>query len=292
VPTGWFPVAFSPEPIDPEIPCGGPTTVNKIYHFVSGMPRSGSTLLMNILGQNPRFHVTGTSGVLDLIFGLRNNWEKHPEFQAAPDEAAKIRVMRGILDSFYANVEAPIVFDKSRGWLSLLEMAEMLLQRKAKVLVPVRDLRDILASFEKLWRETSKIAQVPQEAKFYHDYQTVEGRCAVLARGDQVVGLAYNRIKDALQRGFRDRMHFVHYEKLTAEPEKTLRAIYEFLEEPYFPHDFDNVKQITWENDEVYGIKGLHNIRSKVEPVKSRHLEILGAEVANLYKPPYPWTGK
>src|SRR5688500_109458 len=133
--------------------------MNKTYYFVSGMPRAGSTLLMNILAQNPRFHVTGTSGIMDVIFGIRNTWDKHVEFQATPDEDAKLRVMRGILDGFYANVDKPVVFDKSRGWLSLLEMAETILSHKAKVLVPVRDLREILASWEKLWRETSKTRQ-------------------------------------------------------------------------------------------------------------------------------------
>jgi sulfotransferase len=264
--------------------------MEKAYHFVSGMPRSGSTLLMNILGQNPRFHVTATSGIMDVIFQIRNTWEQHAEFLAAPDESAKLRVMRGILDSYYAEAGKPVVFDKCRGWLSLLEMAETLIERKARVLVPVRDLRDTLASFEKIWRETSRTAQTPQEAKFYYDYQTVEGRCAVLVRGDQMVGLAYNRIKDALQRGFRDRMHFVHFEKLTNQPEKTIRAIYDFLDEPPFQHDFENVQQITWENDEVYGMKGLHDIRQKVEPAPSRYPEILGPAASETYKPPYPWT--
>jgi sulfotransferase len=264
--------------------------MTKTYHFVSGMPRAGSTLLMNILGQNPRFHVTATSGIMDVIFQIRNTWEQHAEFMAAPDEPAKLRVMRGILESYHADTDRPVVFDKCRGWLSLLEMAETLLERKAKVLVPVRDLRDILASFEKIWRRTSRTAQTPQEAKFYYDYQTVEGRCAVLVRGDQMVGLAYNRIKDALQRGFRDRMHFVHFEKLTGQPEQTIRAIYDFLEEPPYQHDFENVQQITWENDEVYGMKGLHDIRRKVEPGPSRCLEILGKDVADMYKPPHPWT--
>ena len=219
--------------------------MNKIYHFVSGMPRAGSTLLMNILGQNPRFHVTGTSGIMDVIFGIRNTWDKHVEFQASPDEEGKLRVMRGILDAYYANVDKPVVLDKSRGWLSLLEMAEILLGRKAKVLVPVRDLREILASWEKLWRETSKTRQRGEEPQFYYEFQTVEGRCDVWVRGDQPIGLAFNRIKDAIQRGFRDRMHFVHFEKLTSQPEKTMRAIYDFLEEPHFQHDFNNVKQIT-----------------------------------------------
>jgi sulfotransferase len=263
--------------------------MNKTYHFVSGMPRAGSTLLMNILGQNPRFHVTGTSGIMDVIFGIRNTWDKHIEFQASPDEQGKLRVMRGILDAYYANVEKPIVFDKSRGWLSLLEMAETLIERKAKVLVPVRDLRDIVASWEKLWRETSKTRQRAEEPQFYYEFQSVEGRCDVWVRGDQPIGLAFNRIKDALQRGFRDRMHFVHFEKLTASPEKTMRGIYEFLGEDYFPHDFDHVEQITWEDDAVHGMKGLHDIRPKVEPVKSQYLQILGKQAAETLKGPYPW---
>lgn len=36
----------------------------KKYYFISGLPRSGSTLLANILAQNPRFHATATSGIL------------------------------------------------------------------------------------------------------------------------------------------------------------------------------------------------------------------------------------
>jgi sulfotransferase len=263
--------------------------MNKTYHFVSGMPRAGSTLLMNILGQNPRFHVTGTSGIMDVIFGIRNTWDKHIEFQANPDEEGKLRVMRGILDAYYANIDKPVVFDKSRGWLSLLEMAETLLERKAKVLVPVRDLREIAASWEKLWRQTSKTRQRGEEPQFYYEFQSVEGRCDVWVRGDQPIGLAFNRIKDAVQRGFRDRMHFVHFEKLTSNPKNTLNAIYDFLGEERFQHDFDHVKQITWEDDAVYGMKGLHDIRSKVEPVTSQYLQIIGKQAAETLKGPYPW---
>ena len=40
--------------------------------FQSSLPRSGSTLLSNIVGQNPEFHVTPTSGLLDLLKGARH----------------------------------------------------------------------------------------------------------------------------------------------------------------------------------------------------------------------------
>lgn len=257
---------------------------DKTYYFIAGLPRSGSTLLANILAQNPRFHTTSTSGIMDVMFGVRNNWDKLVEFQAAPNDSAKLRVLRGILNSYYADVDKPVVFDKCRGWLSLLEMAETVLGYKAKVLVPVRDIRDTLSSFEKLWRETSKVSQVPQEAPNYFKFQTVQGRCDVWLSADQPLGLAYNRITDALTRGFRDRMYLVDFDDLTREPEETMKGIYTFLGEQYFKHDFNNVKQVTWEDDSVHGFKGLHDIRSKVEPMPAQWPTVLGQWVEGFNK--------
>lgn len=254
----------------------------KTYYFVAGMPRSGSTLLCNILAQNPRFHVTGTSGIMDIMFGVRNSWDNLIEFKAAPNEAAKVRVLRGILDSYYSNEERPVVFDKCRGWLSLIEMAEMVLGHNAKILVPVRDIRDVLASFEKLWRANNKGSQSRTESENYFEFQSVEGRVRAWMQPNQPVGLAYNRIIDALKRGFSDRMLFVDFDDMTANPKETFKKIYEFLGEQYFEHDFDNVEQVTWENDEVHGMKGLHDIRQKVKPVESNRKEILGDFVENL----------
>ncbi len=248
----------------------------KTFHFIAGMPRSGSTLLCNILAQNPRFHTTGTSGIMDVMFNVRNVWDNLIEFKAAPDEAAKTRVLRGILESYYSTQPNPVVFDKCRGWLSLLEMAEAVLGRKAKVLVPVRDLRDVLASFEKLWRDKSKTRQVGQESANYFRFQTAQGRTEVWMQPDQPVGLAYARITDALNRGFGDRMFLVDFDDLTRNPNETMKAIYNFLDEPFFEHDFENVKQVTWEDDSVHGFAGLHDIRPKVAPIEPQWPKILG----------------
>src|SRR4051812_24056449 len=126
--------------------------MSKSIHFISGLPRSGSSLLANLLAQNPKFHVSPTSGVLDVLFLVRNSWDKLIEFQANPANEQKLLVLHGILESFYSNVEKPVVFDRSRSWVAHLEMAEAILNHQAKVLVPVRDVRDIIASFEKLYR--------------------------------------------------------------------------------------------------------------------------------------------
>lgn len=259
---------------------------DKTIHVIAGLPRSGSTLLANILAQNPRFEATATSAILAIILNIREQWD--PLFAATPNEQAKIDVMRGVLHSYYRQSTRPVVFDKCRGWLAALETAELLLERKVKVLVPVRDMRDILASFEKLWRHNASTTQIPQEKKYPLQFESLEGRCDVWLQKAEPLGLAYMRIEDALARGFRDRLHFVHFEQLTRRPGETMRKIYDFLEEAPFEHDFDHVEQVTWEDDAVHGFKGLHDIRPKVEPIAPQYPNVLG-KLAEKYKGTYVW---
>lgn len=246
-------------------------SAEKTIYFVAGLPRSGSTLLMNILGQNPRFYVTPTSGILDMLSQVRNQWDKNDANQARDrreNELLKRNVLRGMLLGYFAHVEQPVCFDKSRFWLEYLEMAEALLggKDKVKVLVSVRDLRDVVASFERLYRKTSALSQVPLEAAEPLKCKTALGRFELFVHDAQPVGRAFNAVRDALTRGWRKNMHFIDYADLTGKPQQTLEGIYRFLGEPGCQHNFEHVEQITLEDDFVYGFKDLHVIRAKVEP--------------------------
>ena len=211
-------------------------------HMLSGMPRSGSTLLANILAQNPKIHSTCTSGCMDVMFGTRNQWDNLIEHKAAPpDSDTKRRVLGGILTSDHADKKEPIVIDKCRGWINMIETAEFALGRKIKIIVPVRDLRDVLSSFEKLWQKHRGNGPVLGEQDNYAQFQSLEGRLQYWMRQDQVVGLAFTRVLDALHRGFSDRLHFVDYDQLTQQPAETLNAIYEFLGEQPFAHNFEHI---------------------------------------------------
>lgn len=250
----------------------------KIY-FISGTARSGSTILSNILCQNPLLHATETSGCLDVLFGIRNQWNALIEHKAHPSPERLHNVLRAVFEGYYEDIAKPIVVDRSRGWLAYIEFVENILQEKMKIIVPVRPVADILASFEVLHRETSKVRQPPGEVENYFQFQTVKGRCDYWLRNDQVVGISLNRLSDAMRRGYTDRLHFVDFYTLTANPKKVLKGIYDFLDLEYFDHDFDHVEQVTEENDEVHGYVNLHKIRNKVESVKSRAIEVLGKDL-------------
>ena len=243
---------------------------DKTIYFLAGLPRSGSTLLANILAQNPRLHVTPTSGIVDMLVTVRNGWDRNDAFQAMArglSEQVKERVLRAMLQAYFAHVGQPVCIDKNRYWAEFLEMAEVLVggRQRVKVLVTVRDLRDVLASFERLYRKTSALGQLPQEAATALKFKTALGRVEAFADDAQPVGRAYNAIRDAVTRGWKDRMHFVDYDDLTRTPEATLEQIYRFLGETPHRHDFANVEQVTFEDDFVYGFKDLHTIRARVE---------------------------
>ena len=250
----------------------------KKFFFVSGMPRSGSTLLCNILNQNPDIYASATSGLLEIMFLIRNKWDTFIEMQAQDELLSSIQkqnVLSGVLESAYSHRDEGIVFDKSRGWLAHIELLEWIYSN-VKILVPVRNVTDILASFERIWRSATKDKQPNFEQDNYLKFQTVEGRCEIWAGETQPVGLAYNRIKDALHRGHKDKMFFVRYERLTQYPDVVIQNIYDFLGLPGFEHDFENVRQLTHENDRVHGLGDLHTIRPKVEPNPSNWYDWLG----------------
>jgi sulfotransferase len=153
------------------------------------------------------------------------------------------------------------------------------------VIVPVRPIPDVLASFEKLYRASATSRQIPGEMENYFQFQSVEGRCDYLMQPNGVVGLAQIRIADAIRRGLADRLLFVEFDRLTQAPEAVIRGIYEFLGEPYYPHDCENVEQVTREDDAIHGYDNMHRIRKKVRPVPKEARKILGDDLVQKYMP-------
>ena len=267
------------------------------FRFVSGLPRAGSTLLMNILAQNPALRCSkSTSGLHDVMFGVRNNWDKLIEHQAeekGPDLEKLARVLASIMEGYYGPHKPEGCVDKGRGWLSLIEMTEAAMGEKARIVVPVRDLAEIVASFEKLWRANAGTSQQVQDSADYFAAQTIIGRARVLLQGNMTVGLAVNRLRDAIDRGLGDRLYLMDFDTFCAGPEEELKKIYEFWGfDWYEDHDFENVEQVTSERDGiVHGIPGLHTIRKKVSPVPHCADQILGAPFSKELSEASFWKG-
>jgi sulfotransferase len=259
--------------------------------FQSSMPRSGSTMLQNILAQNPDFYATPTSGVLELIFAARGNYTNSPEFKAQDPELMKngyLAFCKKGMDAFYeAITDKKYVIDKSRGWGIHYDFLKSVRGEEPKIICMVRDIRDVFCSMEKNFRKN------PEKASSILDWSKMQGT-TVHKRIDiwiqnPPVGMAIERLSEMIRMGIDKKILFVKYEDLCLYPDKEMIRIYSYLDVPYFEHDFDNIEQVTKEDDEVYGVFGDHTIRKKLSLTPSTAKQVLGDDVYLWITKNYRW---
>ncbi len=254
-------------------------------HFVGGLPRSGSTALISLLAQNSRIHGAPISGLASMFSGIHLNWDKSDFHQELPNPAAKKRVLRALLEHYH-ETDRPLILDKDRHWMAQMDLLEEVLERPIKMLVPVRPMPEVVASFEALYRKNPLAMQGPDEALGANS--TIATRAAYFAGNNGPIGLAYNAMKDAVTRGYLDRMLFIDYNKLMSAPKMQLRRIYEFLEEPYFEHNLHHVEQAAKSDWRPHKLPGLHDVRTEFKKDYKPARQILG-DVYGLYDLPEPW---
>lgn len=262
--------------------------------YQSSLPRSGSTLLQNILAQNPDVYATPTSGVLELIFAARANYTNSPEFKAQDVELMKNGYQsfcKEGMNAFYnAITDKKYVIDKSRGWGIHYDFLKFIRNEEPKIICMVRDLRDIFASMENNFRKH------PEKQSEILDWSqgkgtTVPKRIDIWAQSPPV-GLAIERLSEMFRTGVSEKVLFVKFEDLCLYPDTEMMRIYRYLDIPHFKHDFDNIQQVTKEDDEIYGAFGDHVIRTKLEPVSSKAKSLLGKDVTDWIWTNYEWFFK
>src|ERR1044071_448789 len=237
------------------------------YHFISGLPRSGSTLLAALLRQNPRLHAGMTSPMAALFSGMLNQCSAGSEYASMIDVPRRRQLLRGMFDSFYADVQCEVVFDTSRGWCARMP-AVLDLFPEAKVIACVRNVAWVMHSLERLYR-----ANPYENTKLFNDdseRNNVYSRVETLAQRNRLVGYAWSALKEAYYGEQASALLRVEYELLAQAPEKCLRLVYDFIGEPWFEHDFDHVHYDAPEFDQALGLSGLHKVRPKVAAVARR----------------------
>jgi len=209
------------------------------FHFISGLPRSGSTLTAALLRQNPRFHAGMTGPVAGLFEGVISQVSAGSEISTMVNDEQRGRILRGLFDSYYADRDEPVIFDTSRSWTAQLP-ALMKLFPEAKVICLVRDVAWVMDSMERQFRnnafENTRLFNNPGERS------SVYTRVEAMAGANRLVGFPYHALREACYSQFADRLILIEYDMLTQRPNEVMPLLYKFLGEEPFEHDFENVQ--------------------------------------------------
>lgn len=229
--------------------------MTKTIHFCAGLPRSGSTVLMNILQQNPDVFTTSTCALSDLLHHHILIKSRYREFHQAMDADQVDKAMYGLIHGatqgwFSGLTEKPVVISKNRSWTHLLH-----LYPNSKTIAIIRDLRDIVESFEKLsnnilalhsFSNNNTMIPAMSQAEKYSYYFNEENAFSVALAQD------LPRLMDRWVKNKNDTM-FIRYEDFIKDPVYILKKIYWFLNLNNYEHDLNNIKQNElFEHDNAY----------------------------------------
>lgn len=271
----------------------------KKYHFMGGLPRSGSTLLSSILNQNPRFDSGSSSPVLPLMHTIIDHLWNNELYHAYPKPQQASDIVKNIAYQWYGDTTAPVIFDKNRAWPARLDLIKGHLNiENPKIICPVRDTDEILTSF------ISMIHRNPfhegQEKINFIDEQLVkqnipindENRCIQIAEAQGgILFEAWNAMIQGINQGYSQYMYFVDYNHLITNPQETINNLYEFLEEEPYEHDFSNIFNKHEENDlNTYGLGDMHKVRQELKKTSPDPKDILPESILGRYKQMEFWN--
>lgn len=262
----------------------------KKFHVITGLPRAGSTLLCNILNQNPKFWASSTSSLPGLLNGISNYWGSSIEVRSLLNTKPKDtqnrmeKATRALVSAWHEQADKRnIIFDKSRGWTHNALMLKQLYPN-AKIIVCVRDLRNVFSSMEKQHRKNPLL--------------NVEGTNldrAIFNRADRafsdngVIGNPLLGIADIIRRKIPD-VVYVQSEALTFDPEQVMRQLYKQLGEPYYKHDFKNIKDTSEDPDGFYLGKYPHEGSGEVKANNPHEfIEYVSKDILDLIMQKFQW---
>lgn len=243
--------------------------VDKKYYFMAGLPRSGSTLLASILNQNPDIYVSAQSPLPNILGAAYNQYQSKENLDSSRFDDI-YNVMEHIIPLFYEKHPEKHVIDKNFAWLDPhpYVILEHHLKNDIRVICPVRDVMEILASWNRLCEEDKdneydKIIMKGDKSK----------RPIADKRADYFMNLdneesgirsSIENMKRILYPQFKDNIMLVEYNDLVSDTQNTVNEVYDFLEIEHFEHNFSSIKT-AHEYADVWGVKGHHDIKSNIE---------------------------
>ena len=232
---------------------------DKAYHFITGLPRSGSTLLSAILKQNPRFHASITDSLASMVKGVIETSQDTPGMKSEVPVERRKNTVKGLFNGFYEHVNKPVIFNTNRAWTLLTPQVKEMYPN-SKMIVCVRDINWVLDSFETVHRRNPMSTNTVTGGLG----GTVYSRVEMLMDEKGVVGFPYIGIKQAITSDEKNMLMLVEYNQFCKTPEQIMKSIYSFIGEEYYQHDFNNVEGSWDEYDAEIGIN-LHQVKRKVE---------------------------
>lgn len=263
----------------------------KNFYFIAGLQRSGGTLISAILNQNPDVWAAPTSPLLGMMQTLTETFDtqQNQDFDRSLDI---VNTLKGIPQNFYESRHETNIIDKNHWWSTpdALNVVHKYIQEdmsQIKVICPVRNILEILASFNTIIEKTPESIgnnNIDKGALRFTapDLSPADRRAEFLMMPNQDVQTHLFGMRQANNPKHRHIFHFVEYDNLVADPKTEIDKIYDFLGIEKFEHDFNNLKSQE-KPDSSTGMYNLHTVRPSIEKKSVDPTSVFSPEIIQRY---------
>jgi sulfotransferase len=226
--------------------------VGKNFNLISGMPRTGSTLLSSILNQNENIRSEGFSPVCRVCWDINEIFSSsvcHDEFLSANKDIDKIKkeTILSFIYKYYNLSEEQFIFDKSVSWLlpANQNLAKFIFGENVKTIVLERPFVEVVESY----------INILEKNNIEINYENIFLNTPLLRSVAGVICSNLFPSKNFLR---------ISYSDIVFDTEKTIENIYDFFEIKKYNHDYNNIRCIYPENEKYMGISGINQINKKI----------------------------
>lgn len=247
--------------------------MTKTYHFLSGLPRSGNTLLSALLNQNPIIYSTPQSPLPAFIWDMANSSQGMEHLSRNKENQIRTDTfLLSFFDNFYQDVKEPIIIEREKAWgtPANLSMIKRYITPTPKIIFTVRDVLEILASYIEL--DSNFLDSQILNGQYYStNYRSKKDMiCEHLMSTNGTIEKALLALAPAFWEENKGIYHIVEFNDLISKPKETMSKIYEFLEIPYYEHNFTKINKLEKDNDEALGLpKNLHYVKKSLSKSKT-----------------------
>jgi|APCry1669191515_1035360.scaffolds.fasta_scaffold00014_80 sulfotransferase len=256
--------------------------MNKNFIMLSGLPRSGSSVLGSMLNQHPQIYATTTSPLADFLDVVNKEWPVLSQAIVNPDPNQHSNIIAGIIDGAYKHIDKSVLIDKNRLWPRYGEFMRLALGYNPKIICTVRSIPDILASYILLIEKNNyKVTFVDEELTKLQLPINNKNRCRLL--WEKYTMHPYTSLRMGYASHGVDLL-FVEYEDIVGSGQSTLDRICDFIGINHYQLSTDNLQSME-ENDNFHGgLDGLHDVRPVLSKTSPPPEKVIGHELTRLYK--------
>lgn len=239
----------------------------KRFHFLSGLPRSGSNLLGTLLNQHSQLWVSSNSALHDAMRNLRETFINSEQIQLNLKPSFAQEALWSFPNLFYRRVTEPVVLDKNPLWATPEGFA---LASKfsicPKFIVLHRPIIEVLASY---------VSVAEEKLDFYINAEYDKKNSGLntnLSRNDQLGKFMLTKLEQPYlgylyaRKNSGEQFMTIDYSDLVHSPKEVVENIFNFLNLENEEIMYTNLPNIyRWSQKFLFGVDDFLMVRPEIQ---------------------------